>query len=1248
MQTIDAKLVNFFNSYLFRNVWNEPGKEYRQNIKPKLVSTPIANTSVKLYWSRYALPTAEKYQVYYIPESTMGGLTFKDFPDWTNCVDFLNSSRMELRFHNNDGITLPREKVYIANHPEANGVLIAVKRSLFRDIYGASADYTDLYVAFYYDSNVPNDVQIVTYTMDGGTDVNTVYNATLNATSVYVNGKATIVNSVADISVSNAIVEIVTDNNVIGEFEIDLTTANGQRNFISDLDGIAKTIIHIPKSINAANKVITHHTCDIWIYPRNGVTANRNGRFLHRAIEDFSFSQITHNDFAIPDAIINSYVDTLNTDSLKLVVQVKDHSGNNNLINDVNYIGLLYTHDDETILDFLEGVGPEDFDFWKAETLESSEYARMMVDTPDFIDVANLPTYIGALGYYNSIALISNRVKTIVLEEVEGEVSHRFLIPIPVVFESIRIFPSMFLNGERLPQNTVTVSRIVNGSIVVDIDDSIILSEGDIVKVELFEDVPHNIREIRPTATYNHIDVSDNDFVLYEVVEPPSPVEGIDESYDYVYIRIDDLSSIGAYIDSLGGRYIAFNPSSYGRIFVLAHNTGFEYRSYNLDPLLETNQPLAFDLKTTIKSIAFEPPYEWVDHISKDSISGEVVDPIDPDAEVPYPAWHLMDGDETWNSDYRWITTLIPEGNKVKFNLDPTIQGNYYLIGYRIGAMPNMGDAARAAAMPINWQVRVDGILKDSVTNEWWYQNPEVVHTHMLLTPVLVNTEIEFSLSGIQTSGAFQIQTDLFEPIFSSALENTVIPYLGKLTCIPYLNGKELVKDIDYYLADIQYDGEPNPHMCGRQLVINNAAYLEESDNILEVILTYCDVDGKTEGYVEDEYLNDLGQYPRWYDQLSILAVEGSVTENTSTLFGTIQIPLLSTINDELKAYYPFNGDMLNDTTENFVLIPSVGSVVEKDLDTNLTGLLVPSTIEDVDITMPMVLPDNYTVCASIRVNDPTLNTQEPLFGIGGFPAGGIQIRSLNNLWGLYYDTYYVPIAIPITDQPIHFAIVVENQVDYKLYVDGVLVIDSNVPSPRTANIIRLGGVNNNGTYFYDMMFFHRALPLEDILKTINISDKDQFRLGSPYGTRTLIPAKSKYFIDRYYADDDTPKLDALTDYFRGLNESYDNTILLEYSHRLVSIRAHMVVRDMIEGSLVVPYDPSDQVILDAISDYDYLKQYDVLFNDDSAVNLDYIDFQAMYTEQDIQNGTLLQQINRVIQVLIKDSATYLRPGQEG
>jgi hypothetical protein len=1174
-ETIDTKLVNFFNSYLFRNVWNEPSKEYRRNVRPELISKKVANTVLKLDIKRYNLPTADKYHVYYIPESAMSGLTLRDYPDWITAKAFLDLTEVEIRFHNNAGVMLPRDMVYITNHPEKAGMLVAVKRSLSRKIHGDAVDYDDFFVAFYYDSDMTGDIIIRNYVLDGDIDINSVYLDTLGASVVYVNGIATIVSSVDDINVEDAIVEVVHDHNVIAEFELDLTDTNQQRNFISSVSLDARTIVHIPKAMNPSNKVISHHTCDVWIYPANGVAAHRNGRLLHRAIEEYSFSQVTHNDFSIPSLVISSYSDVLNTDEFKLVIKIRNHSKNNTLVTDKNFIGLLYSHDDQTILDFLEGDGPAAFDFWKARTLEASEYVKMISDVPNFTNVSNLPKYIGALGYHNSIALISERVKTVVLDTYNGNVSHRFIVPIPIVFESVRIHPSVFVNGIKLNNNLIVVNRVQSGSVVIDVDESVVLNEADIVKVELFEDIPINIKEVRPTSTYTHIDVVNDNFVMYEIVDDVGgdPAQGIEETFNLVYKRINVID-VGAYVDSVGGRYIAFNPSAYGRRFIIAESVGFKYRTYNIDSMLENNDPLAFTLSTNVSSIDFEPPLVWQNHTAKASATGEIYDPEDLDAEIQYPAWHLMDGDETWAVDKRWVTDLRFGGNSAYFDLAAPYRNTYYLIGYRVGSMPNKNDALRASQLPVNWQIFVDGNLVDSVNKEWWYLNPEVVHTHILNVPVLVDTRIEFKISGIQTDGVFQIQTDLFEPIFSDAIDNINIPELGDVTCIPYLNGKELVKNIDYHLADIQNPLVEDTHLAGRQLVVNNAAYLQDENNVLEILICHNGVNGELGGFIDRPYLGTVNANPRWFNELSMVAVNGLVTKNISTLFGTVQIPCPDVINEDLKAYFPINDDILstvNSSTYVMTLNGSAALQTDTEYDSKI-GINIPSGSSAV-IQLPVALPADYTFAATLRAKTSLVPVVGKAFTVG-LPTTGFEVIRDDQLWKLSINNGATTWIIDdVTEEPVNIAVVVSDNTAFSVYVNGTLKLVGTFASTRVASTITLDSTGLPGAYVYDVMFFHRVLDNTEIVQVAAISEDVQFRLGAPYGTRTYVPPKSEYFVDRYYPYPDDEVLDQLTEYFRGTVNS-EPVVMIPYSHRVVSIRIHVILRDMLNGSLVVPYEP--------------------------------------------------------------------------
>ena len=190
-----------------------------------------------------------------------------------------------------------------------------------------------------------------------------------------------------------------------------------------------REIIHIAKSDNPDNKLITYVTCDIYLIPGNITTAKKNegytsyvnGVYFHQCDRADVIHQLTHNDFSIDvdalDAVAaangfdykrNDAGDTI-TDNLDYTIRVvcrsytkksdediklyEDYISKNALVNfsfgavrDSNYCDLLYSynHSDATILKFLREdseVSNYNMYFWGASWLEeNSSYAVAMMN----------------------------------------------------------------------------------------------------------------------------------------------------------------------------------------------------------------------------------------------------------------------------------------------------------------------------------------------------------------------------------------------------------------------------------------------------------------------------------------------------------------------------------------------------------------------------------------------------------------------------------------------------------------------------------------------------------------------------------------------------------------------------------------------------------------------------------------------------------------------------------------------------
>jgi hypothetical protein len=322
----------------------------------------------------------------------------------------------------------------------------------------------------------------------------------------------------------------------------------------------------------------------------------------------------------------------------------------------------------------------------------------------------------------------------------------------------------------------------------------------------------------------------------------------------------------------------------------------------------------------------------------------------------------------------------------------------------------------------------------------------------MLPYPVKVNTKVELRILGVQTGSVLVVAPDLWEPIFGSEDEITSIPIPGDITAIAYLNGKELVPDVDFMVADIHDPAVSTDieHHSGRQFILNNTSYLvEPSGNLLEVYITHHTVVGKEVGFVQRPILGDANSNPMWYNTLSNVAVDGYCAENMATAYGSVEI------------------------------------------------------------------------------------------------------------------------------------------------------------------------------------------------------DTDVYRMGAPYVTRTVLSPRGIQFVNRYHADDDLAVLNQLIPYMRAKTEPPDEIVLLPYSHRIVSIFLTSVVRDILNGTLVIGLEPSDEALLAQLADYDYLRQYDTALNADSAVDLNFVDVQPTYIEVLSPTPELWTVVTNIVRAVHSDNVAHRRPDHE-
>ena len=614
----DKLMFQTLEKYLFQNVWNTPLTECRRNITLRAESKGRACVNTVNLGCMYTdLPYAsmknkKAYYVYSAAKCCMGGIVVdttlpavesqleekyrhedasvyapksKYLDGWISLKDYLNIRPFDLRIHGIFGQWLYRDEIMIKNHPYEDMFLIAVEKTMAQKILGKDYDFYTLYMSVYYDSD--NDLGNLAVTSPmiqcfhpeagEGDTLNAAFNAyndltdnQKDKTMCFIDGRESTPTSLEDIQFGQY-VEIVYDPDIICNIIMDLTDPEQSNIYRSVIDSTYKYIVHVPKTVNPLNHIITHNTCDIFIRPVNTslITNIRlKGLFVHRFnTSDFDYqlttdetfvagrayyklvgsdfvlddtvksgdpipentyykqcgilldkkiTQITHNDFGISEKLLQPYMEHIGSSECAIRVVVRKHRKASPLRYDCNFLNNLYSFDDATILQMLTGRGPVSLSFWKAAELEQSPFIKMLFHVPPKISVSNAQKYIDALGYYNSMSILTPKVNRYIFG---ADNIRKFSAGIPVSMltcETVRAIVSV--NGIKLDEEQYTSERN-NQYLDITINDDIELKVNDRIVVELFDGPWLKAGYFTPVIDGNVYRIDNVPYAVYEVFD---------------------------------------------------------------------------------------------------------------------------------------------------------------------------------------------------------------------------------------------------------------------------------------------------------------------------------------------------------------------------------------------------------------------------------------------------------------------------------------------------------------------------------------------------------------------------------------------------------------------------------------------------------------------------------------------------------------------------------------------------------
>jgi len=147
-------------------------------------------------------------------------------------------------------------------------------------------------------------------------------------------------------------------------------------------------------------------------------------------------------------------------------------------------------------------------------------------------------------------------------------------------------------------------------------------------------------------------------------------------------------------------------------------------------------------------------------------------------------------------------------------------------------------------------------------------------------------------------------------------------------------------------------------------------------------------------------------------------------------------------------------------------------------------------------------------------------------------------------------------------------------------------------------------------------------------------------RAGALVESSCVYPKQFKDFIDRFRSDEAEVRERLLTEYFDALTPP-DPTedIAIPYPHYLYSLKVCMVVRDMLNGSLQIAYEPAESrsINLD-LSNYAHLDVIDIINTD---IDKRFIDFKLAYCDVHVPSTQVLQIVDYLAKLIIDDPLTY-------
>lgn len=589
-------LSRAMSEYCARNIWNETRKEDRINIDPMVVKMSITYNRFVFGGKTFSLPTQEPFYIFASTKIFTGSYDRFARDTWINCAEINNAHNVLIHAYGLDGTMLPKGSVYIYSPSDSNAVFIAINAIVYTNILG---DSQDLRLTRYVDSDnldcfVRSYIATTTSITNAAyTDAVAVKASYPHGLTVYVNGKVT--TNLLDI-IDATYIDIVEDRDVIDSFDVNISY--GDFGYYSSKDQANKLIIHIPKSINPLNKLITHNTCSMFVMDR----FTKQGRYLHRCAKD-GVTQLTHNDFAIREDVFDAFVSDIDSADTYVHVQVRTHSKDNVLVEDSHYIRYLYNETDEKIMGHLRGQVSALLPFWTADSLESGIYVQTMMNMTEISTEDGYDFYLDALGYYATANLMCNHTRTY---KIPDTFRGALRIPKPYVLYGKNVIPIIYLNGYKVRKENVSYIQSNDNTVGITLR-NVVYAPGDILNVALYTGDKPNVERITPSVD-NRVFVFNTDKIKVYREDAIDAVTTISTTNSIGYTPLEQVPGTISTMDNGDGTLtVEFGPSLYGVTLVIIQNEYSTDYVLDLSEQIDSGDPLHINLTVVANDLTIVP-----------------------------------------------------------------------------------------------------------------------------------------------------------------------------------------------------------------------------------------------------------------------------------------------------------------------------------------------------------------------------------------------------------------------------------------------------------------------------------------------------------------------------------------------------------------------------------------------------------------------------------------------------------------